>query len=160
MAPRPLVQNQKNPSSWILQNIWTTAERLFLVKFKDETITLSKTEAGVQQRSVLGPVLYLIYTSDLQTSDNTSTATFVTVLATHEDAAIASIKLQATIINKMDDWAKTWRIKINLSKSTHITFALCNETCQTVQMGRVDLPQKNEVKYIWNTYRMAVTQQC
>jgi hypothetical protein len=34
------------------------------------------------------------------------------ILATHEDPAIASMKLQATI-NKIDDWAKKWRIKIN-----------------------------------------------
>jgi hypothetical protein len=57
------------------------------------------------------------------------------------------MKLQATI-NKIDDWAKKWEIKINLSKSTHITFTLHNQTCPTVQMGNVDLPQKNEVKYL------------
>jgi hypothetical protein len=98
----------------------------------------------------LGPTLYLIYTSDLPTSDNTPTATFANdtaILATHEDPVIASMKLQATI-NKIDDWAKIWRVKINQSKSTHITFTLRNHTCPTVQMGSVDLPQKNEVKYL------------
>jgi hypothetical protein len=57
------------------------------------------------------------------------------------------MKLQA-IISKSDDWAKKWRIKINRSKSTHITFTLRNQTFPTVQMGNVDLPQKNEVKYL------------
>jgi aspartate carbamoyltransferase regulatory subunit len=56
-------------------------------------------------------------------------------------------RVQATV-NKIDDWAKKWRIKINQSKSTHITFTLRNQTCPTVQMGSVDLPQKNEVKYL------------
>jgi hypothetical protein len=56
------------------------------------------------------------------------------------------MKLQATI-NKIDDWVKKWRIEINQSKSTHITFTLRNQTCPTVQMGNVDPPQKNEVKY-------------
>jgi hypothetical protein len=67
------------------------------------------------------------------------------ILATREDTAIASMKLQA-INNKIDNWAKKWRIKINQSKSAHITFALRNQTCPTVHMGNVDLPQKNEVE--------------
>jgi hypothetical protein len=52
------------------------------------------------------------------------------------------------IINKIDDWGKKWRIKINQSKSMHITFTLRNQTCPTVQKGSVDLPQKNEAKYL------------
>jgi hypothetical protein len=55
------------------------------------------------------------------------------------------MKLQATN-SKIDDWAKKWRIKINQRKSTHITFILHKQTCPTVQVGNVDLPQKNEVK--------------
>jgi hypothetical protein len=82
--------------------------RLFQVTFKDEITTLRKIEAGVPQGSVLGPVLYLIYTSDLLTSDNTRTADFAghtAILATHEDPATGSPKLQATI-SKIDDWTK------------------------------------------------------
>jgi hypothetical protein len=57
------------------------------------------------------------------------------------------MKLQATI-NKINDWAKKCRIKINQSKSTHITFTLRNQTCPTVQMASVALPP--EMK--WNTW--------
>jgi hypothetical protein len=63
-------------------------DRLFQVNFKDEITTLRKTEAGVLQGSALGPVPYLIYTSDLPTSDNRTAATFAdgtAILATHED---------------------------------------------------------------------------
>jgi hypothetical protein len=55
------------------------------------------------------------------------------------------MKLQATI-NKIDDWAKEWRIKINQSKFTYIIFTLHNQTCPTVQMGNVNLSQKNEME--------------
>jgi hypothetical protein len=82
--------------------------RLFQVKFKDKITTLRKTEASIPQGNILGPVLFLIYTSDFQASDSTMTATFAddtAILATHEDPAIALMKLQA-IINKIDDWAK------------------------------------------------------
>jgi hypothetical protein len=118
-------------------------DRLFQVRFKDEIATFRKTEAGVPQGSVLGPVLYLIYTSDLPTSDNTTTATFAedtAILTAHEFRAIASMILQATI-SKIDDWAMKWRIKINQSKSTVIVFTLRNQTCPTLQMGNVDQPQ-------------------
>jgi hypothetical protein len=57
------------------------------------------------------------------------------------------MKLQTTI-NKIDDWAKKWRIERSQSKSTRtgISFTLRNHTCPTVQTGNVDLPQKKEVK--------------
>jgi hypothetical protein len=44
------------------------------------------------------------------------------------------------------DLANKLRFKINNSNSRHITFTLRNQTCPTVQMGNVDLPQRNEVK--------------
>jgi hypothetical protein len=123
-------------------------DRLFQVKFKDEITTLRKTETGVPQGSVLEPVLYLTYTSDLPTSDHATTATFandLAILVIHEDPTIASVKLEATI-NKIDDWAKKWRIKTNQSKSMHITFTLRNQTCLRVQMGNVALPLNTGMK--------------
>jgi hypothetical protein len=57
------------------------------------------------------------------------------------------MRLQATN-NKINNWAKKWKSKINQSTSTHITLTLCNQTCPTVQMGSVDIPQRNEVKYL------------
>jgi hypothetical protein len=36
-------------------------DRLFQVKFKDEMTTIRKTEAGVPQGSILGPVLYYLH---------------------------------------------------------------------------------------------------
>jgi hypothetical protein len=43
------------------------------------------------------------------------------ILAIHEDPAIASMKLQANI-NKINDWARKWRIKTQQRKSMQITF--------------------------------------
>jgi hypothetical protein len=55
------------------------------------------------------------------------------------------MKLQATI-NNIKDWAKKWIIKINQSKSVHITctFTLRNQTSPTGQIGNVALFEKNK----------------
>jgi hypothetical protein len=123
-------------------------ERFFQVKLKEAITNLRKIEAGVPQGSVLGPILYLIYTADLPTSEDTNTTTFAddtAILAPDDQPETATAKLQ-NVINNLEQWAKKRKIKVNQTKSAHITFTARNLTCATVQMNNVALPQVKEVK--------------
>jgi hypothetical protein len=125
-------------------------ERYFQVKLKEVFTNLRETEAGVPQGCVLGPILYLIYTAYLPTSEDTNTATFAddaVIKALDDQAETDTAKLKNDITN-LQQWTNKWKIKVNQTKSAHITFTTRNLTCPTVQMNNVVLPHVKEVKYL------------
>lgn len=125
-------------------------QREFTVKINEENSDNMIIHSGVPQGSILGPFLYLIYTHDLPTTDNTTIGTFAddtAIFATHSDPVIASNNLQDHL-NMMEVWLKKWKIKVNESKSNHITFTLRKGNCPPVNINQVRIPQSNQVKYL------------
>jgi hypothetical protein len=75
--------------------------RHFLVKVETEYTELASVNAGVPHSSGLGLLLYLLYTVDLPTSPDSTTATFADntpVVTMDSDPAIASQKLQTDLL--------------------------------------------------------------
>ncbi|KAL7296992.1 hypothetical protein TKK_0009427 [Trichogramma kaykai] len=124
--------------------------RTFQVKFNNIITKLYNINAGVPQGSVLGPTLYLIYTSDIPLANDVTTATYAddtSLLSSPSDPTIASINLQGHL-TAVQNWFRNWRIKINENKSAHITFTLRRDSCPAVTLNGIPVPQYNEVKYL------------
>jgi hypothetical protein len=50
-------------------------------------------------------------------------------------------------LNIIEKWSNKWKIKLNESKSSHITFTLRQGHCPAVNINKTLLPQTEVVKY-------------
>ncbi|CAG5014895.1 unnamed protein product [Parnassius apollo] len=125
-------------------------QRHFIVQQGEALSDLYHIRAGVPQGSVLGPILYLLFTADLPTSESLITGTFAddtTILATHSDPKIASQMLQKGL-NDISHWLKKWQIKANETKSVNVTFTLRRGSCPPVTLNNIVVPQADHVRYL------------
>lgn len=136
------------PISSLLRSYLT--DRFFQVKRGGEITNLFPICSGVPQGSILGPTLYLIYTSDLPTTINTTIATYAddtVIMASNPIATEASEVLQ-NHLTELESWLKLWRVQVNSLKSTQITFTLKKGVAPPVSINNTPLPVNTAVKYL------------
>jgi hypothetical protein len=125
-------------------------DRSSQIKYNAATSATFPIHSGVPQERVLGPFLYLIFTADIPTRSDTVIATFAddtAILASNEDPQTPAQSLQ-THLNQLETWLNTWRVKVNETKSAHVTFTNRRTVCPAVTINGTQLPVTNKVKYL------------
>jgi hypothetical protein len=125
-------------------------DRYFQVRYNGTCSDYQEVRSSVSQGSVLGPLLYLLFTANLPTTDYTTIATFADntgLMAVHRDPVIASQHLQSHL-TLLHDWFEMWKIRVNPAKFAHVTFTMQHVTCPPVFLHTTQIPVKSKVKYL------------
>lgn len=124
--------------------------RHFRVKQEDEYSDLKTIGAGVPQGSVIGPILYLLYTRDLPEPDRATVATFAddtAILTVNDSIEEATTNLQRSL-NKVVKWTRKWRVTLNETKSVHVNFTNQKIHRLPVYINGKQVPHANTAKYL------------
>jgi hypothetical protein len=134
--------------------------RSFLIKGPNGTkSSVRRILAGVPQGSVLGPILYTVYSSDMplpiqRYGHDHMLSTFAddTVILASSTSLQQSIRANQTYLIQLEKWAATWCIKINSAKTAHVIHTTrvlsSSDRSITIQLCGCDVPISSRHKYL------------
>jgi len=125
-------------------------QRTFVTKINGTFSNSQIATAGVPQDSDIAPFLFNVFTSDLPLNENTLLGTFpddTAILATDKNPIHAAQKIQ-NHLNVLNNWFHDWKIQVNPSKSSQITFTLRSLECPATFIGNEQIPSSTQTKYL------------
>ena len=129
------------------------SERKQFVTFKGTDSELLNVSCGVPQGSVLGPLLFIIYTNDLPNALTFSKC----ILFADDTTLFYSTKNLHTLynnialdLNDLSEWFKANKLSLNVSKTNYITMQNTNEISinHTLKIGDETIKQVNTAKFL------------
>lgn len=126
------------------------SERSFYVSVNNDESGIGNIKSGVPQGSVMGPILYSIYTADMPVNSDINIATYAddtAILASSSNPTEASRSIQKQL-DELQLWFNKWNIKVNPDKSIQVTYTLRKGNCPSLTLNGVTIPTSNCVRYL------------
>jgi hypothetical protein len=120
----------------------------------NNTLSTTKTiNRGVPQGSVIAPTLFNLFTFDIPDFEKSKTALYADDMATyaHSFYAQAAITQNQIHVRKLENYYKSWKLKINESKTENIIFARKRTNINILSKLRVgdhQITPSKSVKYL------------
>ena len=134
-------------------------KRTFYVELNGEKSNRHQINAGVPQGSILGPILYNIFSHDIPVNNETNISAYaddIVIYASGANPKCVAIRIQEHL-NKISDYFTQNKIKINIEKSNYIIITNKQKfgtktNPKPIKYNDIPLQNAKEIKYLGLEY--------